>query len=202
MGGWVGGWVGDREVVCFSGFRMRCCGGWVDGWWVSVGLGQALKEEMAAVARRFDGQGEVIHPPTHLPTHPNPIAHSSTFEPPRSPLSSYQPTHLTTHPPTQWSKKEHIRVKGSGAALAASFKQENRFLKAYRQRAKEGKDSPTHPPTHPPHVRLLLPSNRRIGFSRHTGNERKTVSHPPTHPPTDPYTHSNRLVLLYPPTNP
>ena len=34
-----------------------------------------------------------IHPPTHPPTYP--FAHSSSFEPPPSPLSSYQ----LTHPP-------------------------------------------------------------------------------------------------------
>ena len=57
-------------------------------------------------------------PPTHPPTHPSatfkpsflplsikPLAHSSSFQPPQSPLSSYKQfnhphTHLPTHPPT------------------------------------------------------------------------------------------------------
>jgi len=34
----------------------------------------------------------------------------------------------------------HIRIKGSGAALASYFQQENKFLKAYREKAKEGRE--------------------------------------------------------------
>ncbi|GAB5037229.1 an1-type zinc finger partial [Nannochloropsis oceanica] len=64
----------------------------------AVGLGKALADEMADVARRFEGKGE-------------------------------------------WSQKVHIRVKGSGAALASSFQKENKFLRAYRAKAKGGRSN-------------------------------------------------------------
>ena len=41
-----------------------------------------------------------VPPPSHPPTHPLPT-YSTSFQPPRSPLSFHPPTHPPTHPPQQ-----------------------------------------------------------------------------------------------------
>ena len=126
-----------------------------------------------------------------LPTHP-PMAHSSAFKPPPSPLPN-PPTHLPTY-----SKQVNIKasVLGAGCKIGTRVKIHQCVLMdnvtvsdgvtltntVVCSHAVIQVSSPTHPPTHPP---TYLP------ISTHPPKLSIYVSPLPTHPPTLLPTHRN-----------
>ena len=110
---------------------------------------------------------------SHPPTHP-PIDSSTSFEPPRPPLPSYQ---SLNHPPT------HAPTSSRGEVAVDLVCVENHYGTADMLRAVKDKIKTvrTHPPTHP-----TYPPVESITYPPTHLPIEKQATHPLTHPPTHP----------------
>ena len=149
----MGGWKGKRRVYTLSmGHRIHVLsydgfervGGWVGGWFGWVG-GKGKRRVCTLfmgdwihvlLCDGFERVGKPTHSPTHLP-----IAHSSAFEPPRSPLSTHPPTHL----PLQVDVKHFLDRHGSNANSPS-----NHHRYCYQLWVAQVDIEKAHPPTHLP----------------------------------------------------
>ena len=148
-----------------------------------------------------------IHPPTHLPA-----THSTSLEPPRSPLPS-QPTHPPTHLPqllrlfkghrdaqVAWLQSpEAWAGQGEGAPMppthppSSSIHAVGLYLVIYSP----SRGTPTHPPTQP-----TIPTASFLStFLAHKINT-SSPNHPPTHPPISPLNNRPFKPSTHPPTHP
>ena len=168
MGGWVGGWVDCLAPVTKEKerkenthppthppppgpgrrpFQRRCRPSHREDscyWFTSRSHGR----QEPRVGTSFS------HPPTHPP-----LAHSSSFKPPRSPLSPHNhspihpPTHPPTHPPQVGSSVDHLCLHNMITTLDHPDKEE--LTKLQQLKTELGTHpSPTHPPTHPPNPHI------------------------------------------------
>ena len=114
---------------------------------------------------------ETRYPPTHPPTHPY-DTHSSSFQPPPSPLPSHPPTH-----PPQTNRQDTLKHMRSLEFFGPGFTPQQYADLSLLEKEVRRPTHPPHPPTHPPNpptqtTHLTLFS---LPF---------LPSHPPTHPPT------------------